>query len=927
MFTGRKNTIKFLPAFLLAIIPCIVNAQAPQNHIPPKGFTKKLTNADSAKRNISPVVNNRAAARTPTDTLPRRRDTVINGRGDTLVNTVDTFSINFSKDTLDAPVKRQAVDSAVFLVKDKKFILYGKAMTEYQDSRVDAAYIEMDNERKQMKARAKLDSLGLVSEQVKMVTGGQTVYADSLIFNTNNKKGITYNSRTTTEEMYVHSRVTKAIGDGKTFFGLDNLFTTCNLDVPHFAFHAKKIKVINQELAVSGFARPEFEGVPVPAGIPFGIYPMKRGRHSGFIAPEFTANEDLGIGLTGGGYYKVVNDYWDVMLQTNIYSYGSWNVIVTPSYRKRYKYNGRFNINIQSTKQNFKGDADFVKNNSFNIGWNHTSDNRARPGVSFSANVNAGKSSFNTYNPNNPFATYNNILSSSITWSKSWAEVNKPYNLTISANHNQNTNLNIVNLNLPEINFSIQTQYPFAKKNPTGPQRWYEKIGVSYNGNLRSQMAFKDNEPIREILRTLRDTFMWGAQHSIPITLSLPQLGPIQVSPSVSYEERTYGQKVFQRWNDASRRVDTSIRKGVFEARQMSFGLGVTTALFGTFNFKKKTGVTAIRHVIRPQVGFQYTPNMNRGNYYDLQVDTADAQGNFRKIRTSYFTGNIYSPFSEIQYGGITFGVDNNIELKKQSKTDSTKNGEKKIRLIDGLSFTSGYNFLEDSLQLQPISISLRSTLADGKLNITGTATIDPYQVNKNGERIDRFMWDGQKFSLSSFGRFTGGGLAISSQFRGGEKKAKAKTNNDPLNGMAGQSLEDLTPDEQQRMMEYVRTHPAEFADFSVPWNFGMQMSVSILRSLQPDYTYKTQVFVNANFNGDFNLTPKWKVGTNGFFDFKARKLQTLQMFISREMHCWQLSINVVPVGFQRSFNISISPKAGILRDLRINRTRAFYSN
>lgn len=920
MFTGFKNTIKFLPAFLLTIVPCIVNAQVPQNHIPAKGFTKKLTNNDSANRNISPVVNNKAPIAGPADTIPRR--------GDTLITTVDTFSFNYSKDSLDAPVKRKAVDSAVFLVKDKKFILYGKAYTEYKDSKVDAAYIEMDNEKKQVKARSLLDSLGRVSEQVKMVSDGQTVFADSLLFNTTNKKGISYNTRTTTEEMYVISEKTKFVGDGKTFFGLNNLFTTCNLDTPHFAFHARKIKVINQELAVSGFARPEFEGVPVPVGIPFGIYPMKRGRHSGFIAPEFTANEDLGIGLTGGGYYKVVNDYWDVMLQTNLYSYGSWNVIVTPSYRKRYKYSGRFNINIQSTKQNFKGDADFVKNNSFNIGWNHTSDNRARPGVSFSANVNAGKSSFNTYNPNNPFATYNNILSSSITWSKSWAEVDKPYNLTISANHNQNTNLNIVNLNLPEINFSIQTQYPFAQKNPTGPSRWYEKIGVSYNGNLRNMMAFKDNEPIREILRTIRDTFMWGAQHSIPITLSLPPLGALQLSPGITYEERTYGQRVSQRWNDVTRRVDTSISKGVFEARQMSFSLSLTTAVFGTFNFKKKTGVKAIRHVIRPQIGLQYSPNMNKRNYYNLQVDTADAvTGKFRQVRTSYLTGNIYQPFSETEYGGLTFGIDNNIELKKQSKRDTGKSGEKKIRLIDGLSFTSGYNFLEDSLQLQPISISLRSTLADGKLNISGTATIDPYQVNATGEKIDRFTWDGQKFSLSSLGRFTGASLSIGSQFRGGEKKAKAKTENDPLSGLAGQSLEDLTPDEQQRMMEYVRTHPAEFADFSVPWNLGVQMSISASRFLQSDYTYRTQVYVSANFNGDFNLTPKWKVGTNGFYDFKARKLQTLQMFITREMHCWQLSINVVPVGYARSFNISISPKAGILRDLKINRTRAFYSN
>lgn len=917
MFTGRKNTIKFFPVLLFAILPCIVNAQVPKNRTPEKPFTKTLTGPGSDKTLPLPANAARGAK-------PVGPDTTRRPGGDSLINTIDTFSVNYSKDTLDAPVKRQAEDSAVFLVKEKKFILYGKAITEYKDSRVDAAYIELDNQRNLLKARAKLDSVGAVDEQVKMVSGTETVYSDSLTYNTETGKGLLHNSRTTTQEMYVTSEKTKTLGDKKTFFGFNNLFTTCNLDHPHFAFHAKRIKVINQELAVSGFARPEFEGVPVPVGIPFGIYPMKRGRHSGFIAPEFTANEDLGIGLTGGGYYKVINDYWDVMLQTNIYSYGSWNIIATPSYRKRYRYNGRLNINIQNTKQNFKGDFDYVKNKSFNIGWNHSSDSRARPGVSFSANVNAGKSSFNTFNPNNPFATFNNQLNSSITWSKSWAEVNKPYNITISANHNQNTNLNVVNLNLPEINFSIQTQYPFQRKNATGAPRWYEKIGISYNGNLRSQMAFKDNEPIRNILRTIIDTFQWGANHNIPITLSLPPLGPLQVSPGVTYEERTYGQKTFMAWNDATRRVDTTVRKGIYEARQMSFSLSFATAVFGTFNFpKRKHGLTAIRHVIRPQFGFTYTPNFNKRNYYDLQVDTVPTGGKARTFRTSYFQGNIYQPFLEQEFGGINFGIDNNLELKKQSRTDSTKNGEKKVRLIDGFSVTSGYNFLQDTLKLQPFTFSIRSTIADGKINITGLATIDPYQLSASGDKINKFTWEGRGFSLASLGRFTGGSLAISSQFRGGEKQNK-KAADKKLSGEGLQS-EDLTADEQQRMMEYIRTHPAEFADFNVPWNLGLQVSINVSRTLQPDYTYKTNLFINANFNGDFNLTPKWKVGANGFYDFQTRKVQSLQMFISREMHCWQLSINVVPVGFSRSFNITINPKAGILRDLRINRTRAFY--
>ena len=81
-----------------------------------------------------------------------------------------------------------------------------------------------------------------------------------------------------------------------------------------------------------------------------------------------------------------------------------------------------------------------------------------------------------------------------------------------------------------------------------------------------------------------------------------------------------------------------------------------------------------------------------------------------------------------------------------------------------------------------------------------------------------------------------------------------------------------------------------------------------------------------VNFNGDFSLTPKWKMGATGYYDVTTQKLQQLSAFITREMHCWQLSINVTPIGLFRSININFSPKSGILRDLKINRNRTFSS-
>lgn len=134
-----------------------------------------------------------------------------------------------------------------------------------------------------------------------------------------------------------------------------------------------------------------------------------------------------------------------------------------------------------------------------------------------------------------------------------------------------------------------------------------------------------------------------------------------------------------------------------------------------------------------------------------------------------------------------------------------------------------------------------------------------------------------------------------------------------------------MTPDEQQRQLEYVRSNPAEYTDFNIPWS--VQLSYSLSYSIQQASNYKTvsQTYSNLSVNGDFSLSPRWKIGGNAYYDFTTSKIQTLTMFITREMHCWQMAINITPVGLYRSFNISINPKSGILRDLKINRSRFFY--
>ncbi len=839
--------------------------------------------------------------------LPKKdssRQKIVTTRKDSFRNVVDTLKI--SKDSIDAPIQFNAEDSGVLIISTKEFILYGKAKVDYTDLKLEAATIKYDQQTQLVKAYGSRDSTGNPMSKPQFIQGEMKSISDSIFFNMKTGKGLTKNTFFQEGEIYINAVELKKISATEVFARRAR-FTTCNLDTPHYNFRTAKMKIINNKLGIAGPSFPEFEGVPMPIGIPFGIFPLSQGRHSGILPPAFNASPDFGLGLEGLGYYKVLSDNVDATVRANIYSFGGWSMNLNSKYIKRYAYTGNLNLTFQNTKSlntNTSSKEEFNSFRSFMINWTHSQDNRARPGTNFSANVNFGSTRFNQTVLNNPFVNFQNQISSSVSYGKDWRG---KYNLSLNLNHNQNSNTRLVNMNLPTVNFNMVTMYPFQKADQIGSGKWYEKIGIGYSGNFQNQLSFYDTAfNINRIL----DTMQYGAIHNIPITLSLPSLGAITVAPSVSYEERWYGQRTFISWDSTTQKVDTLKQRGFYTARQMSFGLGLNTRIFGTYKFKPKSNIIAIRHEIRPTISVNYQPDFGSKYHYTTQVDTSG-----RTVRLSQFNGGIIGSFGEGAFGGMGFGVDNLLEMKMKNTKDTTDKKGRKVKLIDGFGFNSSYNFLADSFQLGNFNIYARSTLFE-KVNITAGANLDPYDVDKQGYRVNSLLWDPANFK---FGRITSGNIALSTSFKSKSKDGKEGDDKsvpvDPF----------MTPDEQQRQMQFARANPAEFTDFNIPWSVTLSYSFNFTRVLLPDFSgYKTETFSSINFNGDFSLTDKWKVGATGYYDITRRSLQQLSTFITREMHCWQLSINVNPVGLYRSFNITISPKSGILRDLRINRSRTF---
>lgn len=852
-------------------------------------------------------------AKDSTSILPlQKKDTPIIG-----IKT-DTFNIKVSKDSLDAPIFYHADDSMVMHVPDKKIVLYGKKTNaKYQDNDLSAPGIVYDQKNSMITAVHKKDSTGRVIATPAMKQGDQLMVSDSIAFNPKTLKGLSKGTYTKQDEMYVYGERIKKV-DSSSFFAYKARITTCNLDTPHFAFVSRKIKFINKKFAVTGPVHPEFEGVPLPIILPFGIYPMFEGRHSGLIAPSFNANDQYGLALENLGYYKVINDNWDVTARGTFYSYGGWTLAVSPRYYRRYRYTGNFNIDIQRLKIGFKGDPDYSLNKSFKVRWTHSMDSKARPGVTFSANVDAGTTSFDFYTPNNPNRNFNNILTSSINYAKVWKD--KPFNISLQANHTQNSNTKQVSITLPSGNFNLNTIYPLRRKEAAGSYKWYENLGIALNSVFQNQTTFYDDtanaaKDYRPIFTQVTKNMIWGIRHSVPITLALPSLGVVQVSPGVSYSETWFQKKVLYNWNERAKKVDTVASKGFYTARDMSFSLGASTRIFGMFMFGKDSRVKAIRHEIRPTFSINYKPDMNGQYFRSVQ---ADSLLNFRQY--NIYEGNINGAYGAGEFGGISFGLDNNIQMKVKNKKDTAESADKKITLIDGLSINGSYNFLIDSFQMSNLSLSARSNLFN-KINITFGGTLDPYQYDSTGRRLNRLVW---KDKILTLGRLASGNVSLSTSFQGGDqskqqqKKQSLSNAVNPYNGMP------LT--EEQQEAAYISNNPADYTDFSIPWSINFSYSLRFSQTFAAaTKKFKSSINSDATFGGSLALTPKWQISLNGTYNFDTKKLGVLSMSVSREMHCWQMSISLAPVGRYKFFSVIISPKSALLRDIKVNRTRYFY--
>ncbi len=819
-------------------------------------------------------------------------------------------------------IKAVASDSSFYDVKENVMYLFGNARITYGEAQVDAGYIKVDYKDNTVFAKGITDSLGRFSGLPIFKDPSQgALTADSVFYNFKTEKGKIFQVYSEQDGGYITGgKIKKQVNDEVHMKNV--IYSTCDLPSPHQHFGIVITKgIATQNQIVTGPAYMFIEDVPLPFVIPFGFFPKPNKRASGILLPQVGEDATLGFFLRDFGYYIGLNDYWDLTLKGGVYSKGSYEANAASRYTKRYKYSGNLYLSYSSRKFGVEGTPEFENpTKDFQIRWSHQQNPNARPGTNFGASVNAStRGAFK----NVPGYSYQQIvqnqLSSSISYSKNWA--NSPFSLTTALTHSQDLSTGTVSISLPSLNFSMSTLNPFDSKERVGEQKWYQRIAVGYSMQADNQLNTFDSLLFKnESLRRLRS----GVQHNIPISMSSKVLKFFQFSQSINYSEKWYFQTIRKQYVARPTPMGTidsvalDTIPGFRRASDYSVGGSLSTKIYGMVNFKKGK-LMAVRHVITPNVGFSYRPDFGQAKfgYYDsLQVDQYG-----RKQAYSIFENSLYGGPGNGKSAAINFGLDNNIEIKVRSAKDTTNNGIRKIPILQGLSVNGSYNFVADSLKLSQLSFGGRTFFTE-KLGVSFSGSFDPYVFytetvsgRLQGRNINRYRWqDGKLPRLTNF-NFSFD-YSLNSTSLGKNNRA----NNPPPPGNNADLFNRVNAEQAEQLQQISRNANA-FVDFNIPWNLSFYYNFNYSNS-----GLQKQLVQTLNANGDFNLTPKWKVQFNTGYDFRNNAISLTSFSIYRDLHCWDMSIRWIPFGPYQSYSIDLRVKSSILQDLKLSKRREYYN-
>ena len=811
-------------------------------------------------------------------------------------------------------IERSCSDSTIQDYKNNKVYYYGDAKVVYEDITIEAAFIEFDFEKRTVFAKGLLDSTGKMYGAPVFLEGDKKYLSESMTFNFETKKGVITKVFTEDAMGYIHGARIKKMDDNSINIKSGS-FTTCsNPEHPHYEFHFGKAKVIPNDKIVTGPAYFKLEGTPLPVGIPFGIFPNSKGQRNGILVPSWGESANRGFYFENGGFYWGINEYVDLQLVGDIYTRGSWAIKPTVRYNKRYAFNGSFSGSYAVNKIGTKGSADYNESTDFKVRWVHKQDPKARPKSSFSADVYIVSSNYNKYNAISSNEYLSNTFQSSVAYQ---TRIGDLFNFTANASHSQNTLTRVMTVTLPELTLNMNRVYPFKNVGNPAKKRWYKDLYLSYTANAKNYVSMADSLYFKP---GWLDNLQNGIQHRVPISMPIKLFKHVTWTTSATLLDRMYFRYFEKQWvDDPTMPNGGYVRTDTINHFRNVFSFDVsstlTTKLYGMVNFKKGP-VRAIRHVFTPSIGLSYNPDYSRDfwNYYGTYYDANGIEQLY-----SMFQGNIYGTPPSGKAGRINYSFGNNLEIKVPSKKD-TITGLKKVKLIDDLSFSGSYDMAKDSLNFSYLSVNGRTTLFKN-LSVRYSSIWDPYILDSLGKKqLNQFEWDVNKRLFRKNSVSWNFSISYSLNNDTFKKKGGTKT--------VKRKLDSPLASEQE--MNDIRSNPNDYIDWTTKWALSLSYNLTLSNNLTY-FNYLMQdnrkVIQTLGVNGNINLSENWKVSVQTGWDFEQKKLSYTSMTIYRDLHCWEMRFNWIPLGTYKSWNFTINVKASALQDLKLSKKKDYRDN
>lgn len=930
----RNKSIIFLLSFVVVFAMASVNMPVPQGKKTKKTKASAVV-VDTLLKGQTPKDSKAVDKNIPDTTKMDSLQLAIYHHNKAIDDSIRADSMMRARSNgIDAPVKYSAEDSLVYDAESGTAYLYGNSKVDYENMKLTSDKVHMNLDKSTVRATGTVDSTaeGGIKGKPVFTMGKDEYKSDTMAFNFKSKKGLIKGVYTEQQDGFLSGEVGKRDSTGSIYLQ-HGRYTTCDKPHPDFYIALSRAKVRPGKDVVFGPAYLVVADVPLPLAIPYGFFPFSKKYSSGFIMPSYGDESDRGFYLRDGGYYFAISDKWDLKLLGEIYTKGSWGVSAASNYRKRYRYSGSFLFSYQDSKTGDKGLPDFAEQESFKIQWNHRQDPKANPYSSLAASVNFATSSYERNNLNsmyNPQTLTQSTRTSSVSWSTGFSSIG--LSLSATTNLAQNMRDSSIQITLPDLNISLSRFYPFKRKHLVGKERWYEKISMSYTGQLANSISTKEDKLLHSnLIKDWKNAF----QHTIPVQANFTLFNYINVTPSFNFTDRMYSKKVTRGWdNTLQKEVVRDTTYGFHNVYNWSMNVGASTKLYGFWVPNRKLfgdKIQAIRHVITPQVSFSYSPNFGarRYGYYDSYQYT-DASGNVKLVEYSPYQDELYSVPGKYKTEMISWDVSNNIEMKIKSDKDTT--GYKKISIIDELGASMSYNAAADYHRWSDLSMRLRlKWWKNYTFSMNAQFATYAYELDANGKpyvgnhtewgygRLPRFQDMSQNFS------FTLNPEKLKKWFGRKDDKDDDKVSVDsdgPDTNIESNMDDDLEKGKyaaKKKRGNIAETDDDGYMSFNMPWSLTIGYGITMRENTAGRFNTKTMRYPykftqTLNFSGNIRISDGWNINFSSGYDFENHAMSMTTASLSRDLHCFNMSASVVLAPYT-SYNFTFRCNAATLTD------------